>query len=177
MKKINFKLSIVISLFFFLSLGIFQPSGANASSLVPGVNVPLGYHQVVPQGQIFATNTVDQSFVASSNGLTQVRFIIATYSRKNTSNLKVKITEGEFTVFATSVNSAKLRDNQSYIATFSKIVNSHNKLFHIFLSSSDAKPGNAVTVYLRKDGPYKQGHLLLSGVSSKMSLVFSTFYE
>jgi hypothetical protein len=150
---------------FFVTTSI-ENSTKQLSTAIQGVSVPLGDGTGrVPQGEIFGINTVDQSFVASEDGLVQVKFTIATWARENTSTLNVKIMQqGESKpIFDSKVDTSALVDNNEYVAEFPAIKKSKGVTFNIVLSSLNGKSGNAVTVWLIEGRPYKEGTLLLAG--------------
>ena len=170
--------SIVAIAFVMLSDKSNQES-ASELNLIQGVSVSIGDTAVrLPQGEIFGVNTLDQSFIGSDDNLTQVRFTIATWARANTSTLNLRITqEGQNnSIYTSNIDTSTLVDGTNYLADFPAVENSKGKVFHILLSSTDAQPGNAVTVWLRKDQPYEEGRLLLGGKESNLTLSFNTYY-
>ncbi len=178
-RKLLFFVIAIGAIFTFFVTNSIDKSTQQLSTAIQGVSVPLGDGGGrIPQGEIFGDNTVDQSFIGSEDGLAQIKFTVATWARANTSTLDVKIIEEgkDKPIFDFKVDTSTLVDNNEFLAEFSPVKKSKGVTFRIVLSSSDASPGNAVTVWLREGPPYKEGTLLLAGTEFPASLVFSTYY-
>ncbi len=115
-----------------------------------------------PAGEILPETPISQDFTCGPDGLTSFRLMLATYNRQNDSTLVVQLEElndatGQ-TVFLERVPARSLADNQWRNFAFKPLA-SKGKRYRLTLSSPDASPATAVTLWTNTNavGTYRRG--------------------
>ena len=78
-----------------------------------------------------------------------IALLIATYARNNNSSLEIKLTdESGSLIIKKIINSGDIKDNSYYQVLFPNDYKLNSKIVNVSITSLNAVPGNAVTVYL-----------------------------
>ena len=126
-------------------------------------------------GNILPDRPVYQDFQCLKNGLMSVRLNLATHARINQSRLIVRLEERDGSgdpnlVFEENLDAAKLQDN-SWIQLDFEPQDSLGKMYRIQLSSPDATPGSAVTIWTNA---LADDHYFIGDEKMKGALGFTT---
>ncbi len=129
-----------------------------------------------PAGEILPESPISQDFTCGPDGLSSFRLMLATYNRQNDSTLVVQLEElnadetGK-TVFAERVAASTLADNQWRDFRFAPLA-SKGKRYRLTLSSPDATPATAVTIWTNAnaEGSYRRGEETKAGALAFESL-------
>lgn len=132
----------------------------------------------IPVGEISAGNVVEQTFISEKGKLRSVSILMATYMRKNSSDLKFSLLdENRREVFHKMVDAGMLEDNKLYDFTFPAVANSGAKKFSVEITAITGSPGNAVTAWMSKSDIYPNGTLTINGKSVDGDLSMRLLYE
>lgn len=133
-------------------------------------------------GEIQASVTVGQTFIAEYDGLSRVEVYLATYARHNTGplvfHLRADPCSGADLVTAT-FDAEEVADNSYHVFEFSPIRSSGGCLYCFFLEAPEATPGNAITVWGAREDAYAEGEAILDGLGERRvhDLTFRLGYE
>lgn len=132
----------------------------------------------VPVGEIIKGGIVSQTFRAEHDKLSAVAVDLATYARVNNCSVKLSLQTAEgVDVSDQTLDCKGVLDNTFYVFAFLGVSGSEGKTFRISISSSDAKPGNAITAWMNESDIYKNGRLSVNGVQMPGALMIKLFYE
>ncbi|CAM2067143.1 hypothetical protein SCOR_17320 [Sulfidibacter corallicola] len=126
--------------------------------------------RIEPAGPILPESPIVTEFDCPKDGLTRVRLNLATYNRINTSTLRVAISElglaeaEESLLWSVDLDAAQIRDN-SWLTLDLEPLASAGKRLRLALSSPDATPANAVTIWVNRAGAggYRYGETVQAG--------------
>ena len=139
---------------------------------------PVFAESEAPVGEIHGAHRVVQHFVPAADGLKGVGVRLATYARRNSSTLHVRLLDDTGAVIAeTAVPASKVDD--SMIRYFEVPVQSASagRAFALVLESPDARPGNALTAWMGpRAGGSEAGDLEVAGIKKPGVLVMRLFY-
>lgn len=121
---------------------------------------------------------VSQTFVAGAYQLQAVRLKFATSGRTNNCTLKFSLEDIAAKRLITTQNLAcqQIQDSQDVFFYFEPVTNSRRRSFRITLSSPDARPGNAISVWAKADFSYPNTSLKLGDKTLPGGLDFE-FYS
>jgi len=152
----------------------------------PGAEIPPPLHAEAVQtrdgavvGEIVAGTVYGQTFVASRDRLAQVALRLATFARANHGTITVRLRDraaGDLMV-ERRIDVSEIADNAWHTFRFPPIASSAGRRFVIELSSPDAGPGNAVTVWYAPFDAYPDGTRLVDGHEVPGDLTLRLFYE
>jgi hypothetical protein len=116
-------------------------------------------------GEILAGVGHAQTFVAPENGLTAVATQMATFARRNTGPLRVRIEQVEphEVLFEQEFDMAEVADNEWRAFRFDPVAASGGRTYRISLDAPSASPGNAVTVWYEPRDRYAEGERYVGG--------------
>jgi len=130
-----------------------------------------------PVGEILPSTQFNQTF-ESSKDIDAVSLLLATYARKNTSQLSVQIknlTLGQI-VLDKTFPAENFLDNSHYLFVFENDDTYEGSAqYEIRVSSPDASPGNAVTIWSSGKDEYIDGQLFLNNGKLNSDLVFASY--
>lgn len=103
-----------------------------------------------PLGEILPDTLVEQTVLCPADNFSHVALMVGTYQRVNTAHLALSIynDQGEL-VRDVARPTDTLADNEFAVFHFEPISESRDKTFRLRISSPDAQPGNAVTLWAR----------------------------
>ncbi len=130
--------------------------------------------------EIVGTNTVEQSFVANSDGLSGIDVLVGTNARQNNSDLTMELFDaGNPTepLRSVTVSASQLADNQFHRFEFDPIYDSAGRAYRARWQSADATAGNAVTFWAHRDDILPQGAAYVGGQRWTGDLAFSLGYR
>ena len=130
-------------------------------------------------GEIFGERIVQQTFVANRDGLAKVSLLMATYRRRNTAPLRFELRSESADLAIAPVTRVidpdSIADGQWVDVSFEPIARSSGKMFSITLSSPEAVPGNAFTVWKLSRRAHDRGSLRIGGVEQSGDLTFQAW--
>lgn len=149
------------------------------------LTTPLATHSTAarhtePIGEIRQWQTIGQSFVAEYNGLYRVELSLADYGHRNTGPVLFWLFpfHGSPDILAQgSFPAEAIRGDVVYGLEFPPQPASAGRAYYLELEAPGASPGNAITAYLRPDGPYTPGSAYWAGQPQPGDLVFSLYYR
>jgi hypothetical protein len=113
-------------------------------------------HHGAPAGEILPGAAVVQDFTCSRDGLSVIDLHFATYARPAAGTLVVSLAEltpsGPRTVFSRTLSAGDVEDNQWRSFPFPGL-RSEGRSYRLTLSSPDATPGSALTVWTDRTAP------------------------
>lgn len=129
-----------------------------------------------PVGGIFGENDINQIFVSNVDNLAEIQILFATWARKNSGSLFVKISEvGGEEFFSQTLDMASMVDNSFVSFKFPPRADSKNKKYLINLSSPESTPDNNVTCWGMIDNVPKDFELTYGSQKSNLVIVFNTY--
>jgi hypothetical protein len=115
-----------------------------------------------PLGEIIDGTLIEQKFLVSSDGFSQVKIYAATYARENSCSLKASLYAGSGELITTAFWKCQSLVDNSYISLkFPTIQNSKNMRFVLKVESKGATPGNAVTLWTGLKSGLNEGELFI----------------
>ena len=104
----------------------------------------------MPAGELVKSTTFSQTFRCRYPNLFKIDLFVATYGRKNNSELRITLKDSlTNTILAIKeYDTAKIVDNSWVEFSFKPIINSEGKQFIIELEDSQADPGNCITFWI-----------------------------
>lgn len=139
---------------------------------------------ITPVGEIIKGNTIGQVFQVNTEKIKKIQLKMATFARENTSMITFEIREyyndtvGGI-VYSKIINSADIKDVEYMDITFKDGLGVEaNKKYYFELTSSDAEPGNAVTIYRTSDGQSDDSsYSIINNEKQDYNLVYSVYGE
>lgn len=129
-------------------------------------------------GPITASNSVEQTFISTKDGLTRIDLLLATYARTNTSNVFFQIIdESGNEIFSQATSAASIKDNAFYTLDFDTIANSEGKIYNIIITSDAGNDDNAITAWASAGDLYTSGTLYLNDTDVGYDIVLRTFFS
>lgn len=134
-----------------------------------------GAKQTKLAGEIVPGQTLSQTFKALEDDLRLVSVQMHTYGRLNNCTVQVKLED----IAATSVIKEQafacqeIKNDHALELIVPPVSNSRNRDYRLTLTSSDSKPGNAVTAWVKSDFSYADGKLQINGQPSAGGLSFN----
>ena len=103
-----------------------------------------------PAGEITRNSPIRQMFSCKFNGLCRIDLNFATYARINSGLIYLSLFDHKLnsTVFIAPINMEKISDNDWCFFPFGPIPDSAGRTYSLKLEAPNAKPGNAVTVWV-----------------------------
>ncbi|MFC1849933.1 hypothetical protein ACFL27_06960 [candidate division CSSED10-310 bacterium] len=130
--------------------------------------------------KIHGSQTMGQSFVCEEAGLRGVKVKFATYARSNTAlyhfTLKRDGPLGE-KLYGQSFEARDVADNQFHFFTFPARLNDSHLRYYFEISSSEAAPGNCITIWYHDQDRYAAGSRFVSGQKKSGDLAFQYFHK
>jgi hypothetical protein len=121
---------------------------------------PVNTKAEVVVGEIVRDRRFTQTFTSECAGrISEIELYLATYARTNTSTLGLRLTDldTQQRLVDQLVPAAKIADNQWQSFTFDPVPDSKGTHYRVTLWSSDAQPGNAVSVWRSATDTYADG--------------------
>lgn len=147
------------------------------------VRVPIGQgvdgEPRQPVGEITRGGSVRQTLTARSDGLTGLDITFGTFARTNSSHLDVTVAPEAAPgspVLAMRIAASDLADNQPYPLRFPPRDGSQGERLVLTVTSPDAVPGNAVTLWSAPD-VYAEGSLTIDGRPERRDLSLTVHYR
>ena len=118
-------------------------------------------------GELVASATIGQTFVAEYPGLSRVEVKLATYARRNSGPLIFHLraapnaTEDVVTL---TLDAAEIEDNAYHSFDFPPIRDSAGHTFYFYLETPEAEPDNAITAWGTTEDAYPDGKAVLRDV-------------
>ncbi len=131
-------------------------------------------------GEIVAGRTIAQSVQVKSSYLYGFSLRFATYGKVITSHVRVVLQdESDAVLFDRTFNASILKDNQFYEFRFDEPLSGvKNQSLRISVSSPDAVPGNALTIWSSNENSYQDGVLSMDGtVAESSDISFQLFHS
>ncbi len=155
--------------------------GMGVNALYSGVvydPVPSGA-ALEPAGPITGGSDVLQTFDLAASDVSGVAVDFGTYARTNTSRLDLEFgrydpdSNTESPLVTRSIDASRLNDNAMGYVNFVQTLNLSAGDYYVRLTTDDATPGNAVTVWLAKGkGAGTRNRLFVGGVEQDAQLNF-----
>ena len=121
-------------------------------------------------GEITNNVIIKQKFKSNHNNLSQINIFLATFARNNTSDLTFQLLDDDSKLLAEEIiNTTILKDNNYRAFKFESIKESLDKYFVLRISSPNATPGNAVTIW-RTDSESFNGELVNNNILQEDNL-------
>ncbi|MBS1252792.1 MAG: hypothetical protein MAG451_01834 [Anaerolineales bacterium] len=137
-------------------------------------------HHSQPAGEIWGAQTVGQTFVARESSLNRIDVFLATYARTNSGPVAFHLRESPdagHDLATVTFNAADIEDNAYRTFTFPPLSNSQAQSYYFFFEATDAKPGNAITVWASPIDSYSDGQAYIAGQPQAGDLHFRTYAE
>ena len=129
-------------------------------------------------GEISKGFVVRQTFVADDDNLQAVSVLMATYNRKNFSELKFSLIDGSGkSLFSEMVDASTLKDNSPFKFSFPVVSESKMMKFAIEITAVSGNPGGFVTAWMSKRNAYDEGGLSVNGNIVDGDLSITMFYK
>lgn len=140
-----------------------------------------------PIGEIVKGNDVYQAFRPTGDALTSISLKFATYNRKNSGDIQVKlIDDNKDELYDVSINKRDIKDNEFYKITFDKPITLKNTdEVAILISSYSSDKSQAVTIWynnkvqgnkLKVANIEKEGMLCFTYESKNISLIGEYYF-
>lgn len=139
--------------------------GAGLYRTVDAVYVEHPYVSTVV-GELVATTSVGQTFVAEYSGLCGVELYLATYARPNTGPLIFRLRNPSSATDLVTVvlDIAQIKDQTYQAFEFAPLDNLPGQSLYFFLEAPQSTPGNAITVGGVTGDLYDKGEAVLQGI-------------
>lgn len=135
-------------------------------------------------GELVATHSVGQSFIARYNGLSAVSLWLGTYGRPAQADLLLHLRRAPDGPDVTTVGipASQIRgENPWQIFSFPPIENSEGQQFFVSMESPEARPGKALTLFWweskGRGDPYPLGAAFVDGTQKSADLAFTLHYS
>ena len=113
-------------------------------------------------GEITSDTVIKQTFLSNDNNLCAITIMFATFARTNTSSVNLRLyDENDILINEEIIKNETMKDNSYLLYEFAKIEDSRKKKYTLVISSNDAGPGNAVTVWCTDKGSF-EGDLFIN---------------
>lgn len=130
-----------------------------------------------PVGEITKGDVIRQTFIATHNNLNTISIQMATYARMNHTHIDFLLYDAKGTeIYKKRVAVKELVDNAFFDLPLPPIANSQNKLFSLYLSSPDSRPGDAGTAWMSSSHDYPDGILIKNGEILSGDLMMRLYY-
>lgn len=133
-----------------------------------------------PAGEIAGPHTVGQTFVATTDNLSRIDVLMATYARRNHGPVVFYLREsltGSQDLARIEFEAATVQDNAYHAFRFPPIPNSAGQRFYFFLAAPQATPGNAVTIWQAARDVYPDGNVIIGGQPGEGDLAFRLYAD
>ena len=133
-------------------------------------------------GELVASTSAGQTFIAEYPGLSLVEVRLATYARENTDPLIFHLRaspDAAENLFTTTIDAADVEDNAYYTFEFPRVRDSAGRTFYFCLEAPEAEPGNGITVWGATEDAYPDGEAVLEGLEDRgvRDLTFRLGYD
>jgi hypothetical protein len=130
-------------------------------------------------GELQPGKHVSQTFRCTQPNLAAVSVMTALYGRSNACSLEMSLyREGAETPLHRIRQSVQDGDDNGWVAfRFPPLPDSAGNDYRFTITSPDAGPGNACSLYHSRESVYRDGKLYTNGRTGKGALVFQTFVE
>lgn len=114
-------------------------------------------------GEITKNSIIEQEFISSVDEITDIKLMVGTFARSNTSTLNLELKDIDDNILNTQkVKVNEVEDNKYLeIKLNQNIKNANNKKFKLIISSDDAEYNNAITIW-RSDKLLEQSKLFIN---------------
>lgn len=128
-----------------------------------------------PAGEITPGHDLVQTFTTTTDTLSGVGILMASYGRTNDCNLLFQLTDvgSNEDVYRQLVPCKTISNNFKALFEFPEITGTKNKKFKITLSSADAEPGHGVTAFANTSYKFPDQKLTWGGQPVAGNLVFN----
>jgi len=127
-------------------------------------------------GEITENVVIKQTFLSNDNNLCAIQILFATFIRTNTSTIDLQLyDENNVLINEETIQSASILDNSYLRYKFAHINDSLGKKYTLVISSKDAVPGNAVTIWCT-NGDSFEGNLFINGQQQTDNLCIQLEY-
>ncbi len=130
-------------------------------------------------GELLPGKEITQVFRCNNPNLSAIALQVASYGRNNACSLEMSLYEDGVTTPVQRIRQSLLdaSDDGWVVFRFNPLPDSASKQYWFVISSPDATPGNACSLYRTRNSLYRDGRLQVNGRSDKGALVFQTFVE
>jgi len=130
----------------------------NMASITRGRSSPNGRHI----GEITKNTVIKQTFLSNKNNLCAIQIMFATFARSNLSSVSLQLyDENDVLINKETIQSGTMIDNSYLRYKFPNINDSFGKKYTLVVSSNDAAPGNAVTIWCTNGNSF-DGNLFIN---------------
>lgn len=164
-------LSVSLAILVMLGLGV---------AATPLTLTETALYHTEPIGEIYAAQTVGQTFTAPYDGLNSISVSLADYGRRNIGPVVFRLKaapDSPQALVEQSFPAASIRGDTMQTLSFMPIPASAGRLFYFELAAPEAAPGNAVTAYVRPHDPYAEGTAYWRGAPAAGDLVFVAGFQ
>lgn len=143
-----------------------------------GVIDPIQVQRNEVIGPILSENIIQQEFLSNRSGLSGIYIQMATYQRKNNSDLTFSLYSLEkpnLIVAQETINTSTLVDNEFFLFNFDKQMSKGNH--YILKITSNANENQAVTIWTQEGDPYTDGKLIKNGQLVEADISFKLLYS
>lgn len=128
-------------------------------------------------GPIFA-KTFRQWFVADSDDLCGIRFLVNTYLRRSVSPYVLRLFDAEGgAIREVEIDDSKMGDWRSVEVLFKPVPDSAEKRFSFTVLPKESIVKRPITIPLAAPGSYPEGHVEIDGVRRDRNVVFAPVFE
>ncbi len=131
-----------------------------------------------PIGEIYGEKTVGQLFISPEDKLTRIDIKFATYERQNSNDVffVLKEAQSEESIVEKIIPVREIQNNEYHRINFNSIEQSKGVAYTFTISSPDAEPGNAITIWHSSEDEYSPGYTLLNNSHFEGDLTFRTYH-
>lgn len=119
-------------------------------------------------GELVASATIGQTFVAEYPGLSCIEVKLATYARRNSGPLIFHLRaapDATEDVVTLTLDAAEIKDNAYHSFEFPPIRDSTGHTFYFYLEAPEAESNNAITAWGITEDAYPEGKAVLRNVA------------
>ncbi|MDO8671003.1 MAG: hypothetical protein Q7O66_06175, partial [Dehalococcoidia bacterium] len=133
---------------------------------------------IQPVGEITTGRIIGQTITAGHNGLNEIEVMLATYARRNTGQMIIRLLElpSGNEVAAATINLEDVQNNAFRRLQFSPIADSAGRQYRVTLETFGSTADNAITAYYSPTDLYVGGQADDAGNPLPGDLAFGTSY-
>ena len=131
----------------------------------------------VAVGEISRDTVIKQIFTATYNNLSEIIIMFATYIRTNKCTIKLQLFDANHVLIDEKlIEASELKNNSYFRYKFQNLADSIDKQYLLVVTSSNATPGNAVTIW-RTDANNYKGKLFINDQKQDDNLCIKFKYD
>jgi len=130
--------------------------------------------------ELVGDETFGQSFVCTSDNLYRIDLGTATYARTNSAPVIFHMRsdpQASTDIISVTIPGPEIQNERPTSITFSPLADSQGRSYYFYIQSSEAVPGNAISVYANAHDQYTDGAAYLNGQPVDGDLVFTAYSQ